>query len=394
MPVKFSVTGVSEAHMAVARLYSSPFLLGPPVDTRLTDLVRHMFTEEEAELVRHLKPWRVKPAEKLAAAAGMTAERADALLDSVARQKYVIGSFGESGRERYVMLPIVPGTFEMALIRRSPESVTEWHRRFAELYEELFATGYATQYFRGPVDFVRYLPVGESIEGNPMALPSDSLEEVFSRYRHFAVGVCQCRLSRNLTGEGCGRMLETCTIMGDLAPTMASQGRMKQASLKDVLEIKRASEKEGLVTWLMNEESGRYSNTSCSCCGCCCGALRSISEFNAPGIIAPPHFMPRIDGTRCAACGECVAVCPMGALEVSANGDGGILIHKTERCIGCGLCVLACADSALTMREVGGYREPPAGWPQYLAKKTHVYLRNMLGVWFSRRWNGRMSDIR
>ena len=46
-------------------------------------------------------------------------------------------------------MPIMPGIFEMVLIGESPESMSPWHRRFAELFEALYETGYTMDYQRG-----------------------------------------------------------------------------------------------------------------------------------------------------------------------------------------------------------------------------------------------------
>jgi electron transport complex protein RnfB len=376
---------ISRAHMALAKKYSSTRLIGPPMCDELVSLVEHMFSEEEAEVAKHLKPWRPMTAKKLAAATGLPLREVEAMLDVLAHEKHVLFSFGRADKERYCVLPIIPGTFENVLIRRSADSVTPWHVRFAELHEELFSTGFTVEYLHKPVDSVRYLPVGEAVEAQPMAFPSDRLELILDRYEHFAVGVCQCRLSKQLVGEGCGRSLEVCTAMGTWAPEMVRRGQMKQASREDVLEIKRGAEKEGLVSWMMNEESGKFTNSSCSCCGCCCGALRSISEFNTPGFIAPPHFMPGIDHQACNSCVKCVKVCPMGALHMLEEGETKRLLHKPERCIGCGLCVVACSEEALTLKEVEGYKEPPSGWPAYLAKYARNHLVNSWKVWSTRR---------
>lgn len=376
---------VSRAHLDIAENYTSPLILGPPLSDELIALIEHMFTEEEAELARHIKPWRPKTAAKIAAAEGRPVGEARAILHRLAHEKYVLFSFGEDERERYFILPILPGTFEHVLIRKSADSVTGWHRRFAELYEALYATGFITQYNQKPVDAVRYLPVGESIQAQPMALPSDRLESIMDDYEDFAIGVCQCRLSRDLIGEGCGKMLETCTVMGDFAPRLVREGRMKQASKRDVLEVKAAAEKEGLVTWMMNDLSSKFFRSSCSCCGCCCGALRQVSEFNAPGFIAPPHFMPHIDQQTCDECGECVSACPMGAIAMVGEGERRRLVHMPERCIGCGLCSVACPGNALVMREVPDYGEPPASFAGYLARYAHNYFINSWKVWRSRR---------
>ena len=165
----------------------------------------------------------------------------------------------------------------------------------------------------------------------------------------------------DLTGEGCGRMLEVCTIVGEYVPAMIQRGFIKSASKRDVIEVKAAAEREGLVTWMVNEESGKYTSGLCSCCGCCCNALRTVTQLNAPGLIAPPHFVPDIDRSQCTLCEKCVKACPMGALVCSGTGDGKTLVYKAERCIGCGLCAVSCDANALTMVEAPDYRKPPGG---------------------------------
>ena len=241
------------------------------------------------------------------------------------------------------------------------------------------------EYARRRLNTVRYLPVGEVVNNLPMAYPSDRLEVILDRYSDFAVMPCQCRTSSQMVGKGCGRSLETCTVLGPLAPVVVKRGFGKKVSKRDVLEIKAEAEKEGLVTWMMNEESGKLSNATCSCCGCCCDALRTVSDFSQPGLIAPPHFMPGLDAASCVNCGDCRKACPMGALVAMGEGAAGWTEHRPQRCIGCGLCVMACPRKARSMREVPGYRKPPGSMPAYLARYTFNALSNGYNVWRSRR---------
>jgi len=375
---------LSMAHMEVAKHYSSPLLMGPPVCDELVALVEHMFTEDEADVVRHLKPMLPRTARSVARASGRPLEEVRAVLDSLAKEKFLILSLGRGNLEVYSIMPVVPGTFEWALVRPSTDGVTPWHIRFAELYEQLFSSGYVTDYLKSPLQIVRYLPVNESIANEPMAYPSDRLEAILERFDDFGVAVCQCRLARELTGEGCGKKLEACVLLGDWVQTMVDMGKMRRVSRSDVLEIKAEAESQGLVTWMQNETTMKTVGTSCSCCGCCCGALRSITEFNAPGMIAPPHFMPRIDRSLCEACGRCVAICQTKALTLAGEGEARRAVHIREKCIGCGLCAVACEKGAAVMRPVPGYREP-RGMPALIAQGTVRHMRNSLGVTLTRR---------
>lgn len=373
--------GVPAPYLEVAKMYSNPLLMGPPICDELIALVEHMYTEEEASLARHLTALPGRTAAAVAVAAHRPVEEVRPILERLAHEKFVLLSSGTGNKKRYYLMPLMPGVFEMALIRTSLDTLTDWHRRLAELFSALYETGYFVDYAEHPFSTVRYLPVGETIEAHPMALPSDRLEEILDHYKVFAVGLCQCRMAEEIVGRGCGRSLENCVGFGDLAEILIRNGKMRRVEKKDVLEIKAAAEAEGLATWMSEVELGKSSGgASCSCCGCCCGALRTISQFNAPGLIAPPHFMPKADLAKCTYCGQCAKVCPVGATVVDTKGKSHQ--HRSERCIGCGLCAVACdKQHAIQMEPTPKYRLPPKSLLSALLQIAPNYLRNAWSVW-------------
>jgi MinD superfamily P-loop ATPase len=102
-----------------------------------------------------------------------------------------------------------------------------------------------------------------------------------------------------------------------------------------------------------------------------------INEFNAPGFIAPPHFLPRLNGSRCIHCGKCAKNCPMGAIIVDTQQKK--YTHLTERCIGCGLCAVACDGRfALAMEPVPDYRLPYRSWFSLIA---HALSGTLMTNW-------------
>jgi len=372
--------GVPAPYLEVTKMYSNPLLMGPPICDELIALVQHMYTEEEASLVRHLNPLPGKTAEAVAAAAHRPVEEVRPILERLALEKFVLLSSGTGDKKRYYLMPLMPGVFEMSLVRTSLDTLTDWHRRLAELFAALYETGYFVDYAEYRTSTVRYVPVGEAIEAHPMALPSDRLEETLDRYKVFAVGLCQCRMTEEIVGRGCGRPLENCVGFGDAAEYLIRNGKMRRVEKKDILEIKAEAAAAGLVSFIIETELGKSSSgASCSCCGCCCGALRTISEFNAPGMIAPPHFIPKVDLTTCAYCGKCAKVCPVGVMVVDAKGKSHQ--HLTERCIGCGLCAVACdREHAIQMEPNPRYHEPPRGLLSALLQVAPNYLRNAWSV--------------
>ena len=312
-----------------------------------------MFTDDEADLVQHLPIFRPRTAEKVARKAGRGVEEVRATLDHLAFKKAVVLAYGSP--RKYTILPILPGTFEMALMTPDLSTRNVWHQRFAEIFERIWESGFMGHYKLSSKPPVRYLPVGKVADTLHKAWPSDHLESILDHYDLFAVGNCQCRMAMDLAGKGCGKPLLACTTFGPSAKPMIERGLMKPVDRQEILAIKRNAEEHGCVTWMMNATGDPRGDGSCSCCGCCCHALRGVTEFNVPGLISRPHFMPEKNAALCNLCGKCVRICPMGAWTLGEKE----VTFTPSRCIGCGLCVVACKTGAFVAAARG--RRPPAG---------------------------------
>jgi Na+-translocating ferredoxin:NAD+ oxidoreductase subunit B len=369
------------AYRNIARNYATPLLIGPPLCDELLALILHMYTEEEAHLAQHVTSPVGISAREIARREKLPVDRVLLVLDRVIKDKGILISIGNGAGKRYCLTPLVPGAFEMTLVHTSPSAMTPWHKRFAELFEDLFQTGFVSAYTTRPLSAVRYLPVGESIDTAQMALPSDRLEEVFDRYKVFGVGICQCRSARAMVSHSCGKPLETCVSYGSMAEILIANGRLRKVERREAVAIKRQAEENGLATFLLEVNLGvMNSGTSCSCCGDCCYALRTINQFSKPGIIAPPHFRPAFTPAKCIGCGQCMTICPMGAIKM----DQGIrkVVFNQERCIGCGLCMVKCGSRhAIEMKALPGYQRPPRLFTTILLRNAPNYVINAISTW-------------
>lgn len=334
---------VRKAYLDVAELYADTKMAGGiPVCDESIDLIQHMFTEDEASVMRHLTRGKTETAASIAAAEHRPVEEIKPLLDTLANEKRIIISMGKGDEKKYISIPLIPGVFEFVLARTSMDSLTDWHRRFCELFERLYETGYVIDQPRSSTAFIKYLPVSQVIKVNPMAYPSDKLGEILSRYSSFGVTLCQCRITEEVVGRGCDRPKEVCMAMGPIAEGSIRSGRMRRIDLKEALEIKAQADASGLVSW-MDCQDPKIGGTSCSCCGCCCHLMRRMSEFNVPARVAPPHFIPKVDAEKCNYCGKCALACPMGAVTVDVINN--TYVWDEKRCIGCAQCAVACSKT-------------------------------------------------
>ena len=56
-----------------------------------------------------------------------------------------------------------------------------------------------------------------------------------------------------------------------------------------------------------------------------------------------------VNGDACVACGCCVKVCPLSAIQVRHGVRAAVY---PERCVGCGKCAKECPASVIVLQEV------------------------------------------
>ena len=103
----------------------------------------------------------------------------------------------------------------------------------------------------------------------------------------------------------------------------------------------------------------------CSCCGDCCGILRSLKMQSNPTHSIRSNYFAQIESKLCTACETCVERCQMEAIEI----NNSIFKINIDRCIGCGLCVSTCPVEAISLIKKDGeqlYEPPQSGVETYI----------------------------
>jgi len=351
----------------------------------LLELVRFVYSEEEAGIVTALGMTPL-PARVVARRTRQPVSRVAPVLEALAARN-VIARMRLTGVPLYGFLPLAPGVFEAQMCKGRND---DYSRRFAELFEQVYTelfTFLKPHMANNTMRFGRIIPVEQAIEATPglgvLATDTDRYSELVDRNHSFCiVHACSCRHEAHLLGKGCGKPLDVCSAMGALADFCVENGLARRVSREEFLDAKQRAAEAGLVNMTDNL---RDPMQVCSCCGCCCGALRILTEFNIPGIVTQSHFEATVTPSDCLGCGSCEDVCPMGAARLI---DGTARVDPT-RCIGCGVCVPRCpGNGAIRLRERVRYHPPSetladyalSRYLEYRGLNTSLASRLTLGV--------------
>jgi len=303
-------------------------------------ILRKLFTPAEAALFMHLDLLG-ESARVVAYRARLPLAQVTAMLEKMA-EKGLIGSDVHTGRPvEYSVNQYVVGFME--------DQVDHLDRELVVLAEE-----YTPVFFKeGPwskVPQIRTIPIRESIPVEHAVLPYERAEDIVRSHTRFAVRNCVCRQELALIGKGCGKPLDVCLSFDNGADQSVRAGRAHHITMDEALEIFKRADQAGLVLQPSNSQDPIF---ICACCGCCCGVLRNIKQFDNPADLVVNPFIAHHAAGLCSNCEACLDRCQMEALTLV---DGTIALNL-KRCIGCGLCVSTCPSGAMSLVRKA---EPPS----------------------------------
>ena len=350
------------AHPAIlelTRIFGSDFLLGPPLSEKSLKVVGHLFTAAEAEVARHLPFYRPKPAEKIAKKAGRPVAEVKPLLEAMSAKRVIL-KLGEG----YALIPLIPGIFEYSLWNGVD---TEWHREFAYLINDLYATGFPRKYNEtGKVPIIRTIPVQSRLQPKSKLIDPGLLSAMIDQSDDFALlKVCQCRQAMRFTGKPCKRSApeDGCLVFGSFAKSMVERGDGNPVTREQMREIAGERWDKKLVFWATNVKPGNP-NAICTCCDCCCHFLESVNHYGGMASITPPRVLASFDASLCDHCGKCVKACNTHAHTLENKKHS----FNPANCLGCGLCVETCKPAAIKMLDNPAYRTPFSGYKSLVLK--------------------------
>ena len=229
--------------------------------------------------------------------------------------------------KRYMLSYFVPGSAELMnssvdRIARNPAVASMFERMtfipLAGITEMLPPGG-------GGVG-MHVIPVEKAIESNNEAIDVEKISHWMKKYEgHISAGICSCRASRAMLGDGCiDDVDDWCIQFGDMADYTVETGRAHFITKERALEIFELAEKNGFVHQITNIDGENKIFDICNCDVKICNALRTALLFNTPNL-ERSAYSAKVTPENCVACGQCVANCPAGAVKLGqklCKGDG------------------------------------------------------------------------
>lgn len=315
------------------------------------DLVRELFTEEEAEITNAM-PRGFNPPDAVAEAMGKDADKVARTLERMA-DKGLCFALNKGGAPLYAGIPFVPGIFEYQFMRGT---ATERDKKIAGLvnaYKSAVNAQRPPQKKAFPA--MRVIPVDRTIKAGNKIHTYDQVASYIEAIEPLAVSTCYCRHQAKLVDEEshCGRPDEVCLQLGAGAQFVIDRRMGRQVSKAEAMEILDRAEAAGLVHCSNNRQEIDF---LCNCCSCHCVILKSARSHPKPGLSVNSGFQPLWDRELCTACETCIERCPMDALS---TGEEGLHDVNPDRCIGCGVCATGCPVEAIQMESRPGIPVPP-----------------------------------
>ena len=317
---------------------------------RELDILKRIFTQEEAEIALNLMLMPEK-VEVIAARAKMGKEETAKILAGMAN-KGIIFEDKRKGEPRYALLAFIPGIYEFQVHNIDDELAHAFEDIYPHLAREM--TGSKTPW-------MRVLPTEVSMTGKEV-IPYQHATEVIKRAATVCITDCICRKEQKLNGHGCSQPVDSmCLYFTPWAEFLIDKGIARKATVDEALKVIKRAENAGLVHLAVNVQDDV--GGMCQCCPCCCGVMRTVTEFKIPTGVAKSDYYATTDIEQCTGCESCVMVCPVKAITM----DDAKAVVNTAECLGCGVCVVECPNKSMSLvARPEPVVAPPRNWRDML----------------------------
>ncbi len=325
----------------------------PATESRVEmKILKRLFTEEEAQIFLQVSPF-LEPTDAIAPRLNRSTEETAEVLEQMAK-KGLLFRQRKDDLVRYAAVPYVVGFFEYQVNNIDPEIARDMEQYFEAGF------GHTLQSFKTPV--LRTIPINYQIAAEWPIAPYEDVMQIVEGQDVIAIASCICRIMTDHVDQRCDKPKENCFTFGSHANYYVENGLGRYINKEEAKEIIKHNDEAGLVMQPFNSQKAAG---MCSCCGDCCGMLRSLKMQPSPAEAVKSNYYAKVDVEECVGCETCLDRCQMDAIAMVDE----IAQVDLNRCIGCGLCVTTCTAEAMQFvkkPETEQYLPPKSGGATYM----------------------------
>jgi Pyruvate/2-oxoacid:ferredoxin oxidoreductase delta subunit len=328
--------------------------VGAPGDTTIYDILRLIYTPEEAEIVSKM-PLRFVGLESLARRVEMSPEKLRPKLEAMADKGLLLDiNFGK--KTMYMIVPTVVGIFEFSMMRIRDDID---QKKLAELiyHYMIEEPDFFGQFDKNTQTTPFRTLIHEEVIPQDYAeiLDWERASYLVENAGSWGVGLCHCRHVAHHKGEDCQKFkMDSCLMVGSSVDYMVRHKLAREIDQQEAKALLEETRDAGMVHIADNVR--QRPSFICNCCGCCCEVLQGFKKFESFGNTFSSNFEATTDDQACTGCKKCQKACPVDAIEMlekprTIKGKRYKRLAQIDResCIGCGVCAFQCKFDSLKM---------------------------------------------
>ena len=314
-------------------------------------ILRHIFDPNEAEIASCMS-YKFEPIDKIFKKANHLTESIEDLqkiLDSILKKGGIEVKI-KDGIRHYCCIPLIVGMYEAQNERLTPEFIKDFQKYIS-------TNSFGVEFLSTKLPQMRTIPVAKSIQLKHNVSNFDGVSTLLKEAEGpFAIVECICRKKRAMGGKPCEvtNRKETCLGVGHLAQIGIENGIGREINREEAIAIIEQNQKEGLVLQPSNTKKAEF---ICSCCGCCCGILRTHKNLPKPVNFWATNYFAEVDVNACISCGTCDDICQVNAVKVDEKKQFAHV--NLDRCLGCGVCAVNCPNGSISLLKKASEQVPP-----------------------------------